>query len=118
MAASSLYLRRLTQEVTLHLRTPGAEDEHGNPAIVESDLIVQGFASRQIATEPAQGQGAVVGESLRLFLDASAPLTGWDAVTVEDYGKYEVIGRPWRVFNPRTAQVHHTEADIRAVNSG
>lgn len=111
------YEALLTEAVTLHLRTPGAEDEHGNTATVEEDVEVPGYASRQIATEPAGGDAAVVGESLRLFLRAGAPVTGWDAVTIAEV-KYEVIGVPWAVWNPRTAIVHHVEADIRRATSG
>jgi len=111
MPSSLIYLNRLTEPVTLHLRTPGAEDEHGNPATTESDLEVSGYASRQIASEQGEA-GVVVGESMRLFLAAGTPLTGWDAVTIGGQ-EYEVIGDAWEVFNPRLGAVHHVEADIR-----
>lgn len=110
------YNALLTQTATLHLRTPGTEDEHGNSAMVESNLEVPGFASRQVATEPAPGQGAVVGETMRLFLRSGVPLTGWDAVTIGGE-RFEVIGAPWEVFDPRRANVHHVEADIRRAST-
>jgi hypothetical protein len=114
MPSPVIYLNRLTQAVTLHARTAGAEDEHGNPTTLEVDLEVAGFASRQVATEGADA--VAVGEQMRLFLAADAPLTGWDAVTVMGE-KFEVIGAPWEVWNPRTGAVHHVECDIRRVST-
>lgn len=103
--------RRLSQTITLHLLgAPSGEDDHGNPIETEGATDVPGFISRQAPTQSQEG--AVVGEGFRLFLGPQAPLTGWDAVT-ESGRRYEVIGRPWQVFNPRTARYSHTEADIK-----
>jgi hypothetical protein len=57
-----------------------------------------------------------MGEQLTLFLQAGSPLTGWDEVTV-DLARYAVVGHPWEVFNPRTAQVSHVQATISRVGS-
>lgn len=104
-----MYNGRMTQVVTLHTRANGAEDEHGNPTQVETDTVVMGFASLQVGSEALQG--AVTGARYRLFLMAGAPITGWSAATVDGV-KYEIVGRPWPVFNPRTQLVHHIEADM------
>lgn len=108
--ARSLLERRLTQEVTLHLKTAVTEDDHGNDIYSESDQVVRGFAGEQVRTEA--GGGEVVGEGLALYLQHDSPVTGWDACTIGGL-RYEIVGHPWRVFNPRTAEVHHVRADIR-----
>lgn len=100
----------LNQPVTLHQRSPGAEDEHGNPADVEATVATVGFISQQAASE--LGPEGVQQESYRLFLPAGTPVTGWDAATV-DGTRFEIDGPPWPVFNPRTKTVHHVEATIR-----
>lgn len=106
--------RRLSQSVTLHLATPGAEDDHGNPTVVDADSVVAGFISLQFPQESRDG--AIVGEGYRLFLEASSPLEGWDAVSIDGH-RYEVIGAPWPVWNPRTARVHHVEANVRRADT-
>ena len=101
---------RLSQTITLHVHTAGAEDDHGNPTVTDTDTDVPGFISAQFPQE--SGDGVIVGEGYRLFLNAGAVLEGWDAVTAESQ-RYEVIGAPWPVFNPRTAKTHHIEANLR-----
>lgn len=109
-----VYARLLKRDVTLKLRGSGAEDDHGNPTAVVTDLLVKGHISQHSGIEAQQGQ--VVGAGFRLFLAADAPVTGWDAVEVDGLS-YEIVGAPWQVFSPRTGVVHHVEADIRRANT-
>lgn len=109
-----LFNNRLVQDIVLNLRVEGAEDEHGNPTWTTLPTAVQGFAS-ELVTGEAQ-EGAVLEGSMRLYLAADSPITGWDSCTFDGYD-WEVIGLPWKVFNPRTAEVHHVEADIRRGNT-
>jgi len=101
---------RLSQAITLHLRTEGPEDEHGNPTVIDSDRVVPGLISQQFPQE--SGDGIVVGEGYRLYLNPGDTLEGWDACTIDSL-RYEVIGAPWPVHNPRTASVHHVEVNLR-----
>lgn len=107
-----MYDRLLKMPVTLHLRSPGAEDEHGNPVDTETNVVTVGHVALQRPVE----EDSTVGEQFRLFLKAGEILSGWDAVTAGGF-KYEVIGQPWEVFNPRTGVVHHIEADIRRAST-
>lgn len=103
-------IARLSQTITLHLQVLGAEDEHGNPTTTDSDTDVPGFITAQFPQENSSGE--IVGGGFRLYLDSGASLSGWDACSVDSL-RYEIIGTPWAVFNPRTAKVHHIEANIR-----
>ena len=97
--------------VTLHVASPsGSEDDHGNEGVDYSDVEALGYIGRQTSAEI--GQEGVQQESLRLFLYADAPATGWDAVTALGV-RYEVSGPVWEVWWPRTATVHHLEVTIR-----
>lgn len=102
----------LTVPVTLHLQ--GAQtgvDEHNNPVrSTETDVETMGFIGQQNSSEsdPERTQQ----EGFRLFLEATAPIDGWDAVTA--FGlRYEIVGPPWHVVRGINGSIHHIEADIR-----
>jgi hypothetical protein len=91
----------------------GSEDAHGNPTAVVTPVESRCFLSSQRRTESGTPETQV--ETYTLFLLSSAPVDGWDAVTV--LGEtYELVGPPAPVFRGLTGHVHHVEATLRKSN--
>jgi hypothetical protein len=97
----------------LRRRQEGDPDDYGNPGweVVDDEQLPCELQQEQ----SYEAEGGVLEISLwRLFLPATAPPAGWDAVRVDDV-VYELEGDAWLVRNPRTTVDHHVEARVRRI---
>jgi hypothetical protein len=100
----------LKRTVTVQHRTEtGNQDEYGNdvPGIV--DQVVKGEL-QQHSREEAEGTLSQTGWLLILPPDTLIDTN--DGVIV-DGETFEVIGDPWRAWNPRLGRFEHVEATLR-----
>jgi hypothetical protein len=130
--STTLIERLLTLEcVLLRQRQIGEADEYGDPTWQVIDEEPLPCELQQEQAYEAEG-GAVQVTTWRLFLPASAPPAGWDAVSVRvpdpeepeepdveeralDGDVYLLEGDAWLVRNPRTGVEHHVEARVRRI---
>ena len=107
----------LTLDATLLRRElDTARDEYGNPAYVEVSEPLKGELQQESSSE---AHGAASQVSLwRVFLPATAPARGWDAVRfpVDGGQVFELEGDAWLARNPRTGEPSHMEARARRVD--
>lgn len=89
-----------------------SEDDEGfDPSPVETTTQVLGELQQTQRSEPvAEGELSVT--TWLLVLPAGTVIGTGDAVIV-DGGRYEVVGNPWPVRNPRTQLPSHVEATLR-----
>jgi hypothetical protein len=74
--------------------------------IVEDVLVeLQQAGSSEFA------DGGIVQSRYRVWLGASAPLSGWDAIEV-DGQTFELDGDANAVWNPTLRTVHHVECEV------
>ena len=111
MPTPGVLSRLFNQPCSLVTRVPGPPDPYGDPTWVETVTESRCYAEQATASEP--GDPNYQAEEWRILLDADVPTDGLDAVVV-DGKRFEVIGPPWRAFNPRTKTVWHTELRAKA----
>lgn len=102
----------LTLPVTITRRTPaGGLDAYGNELLAETTVQTVGELQQRVRREPGP-MGEMTVTDWLLVLPAGTVLDTGDAV---DAGgdRYEVVGGPWPVRDPRTAVEHHVEATLR-----
>src|SRR5688572_31212954 len=103
--------RLLTQTVQIEHYDESGVDDHNDPVPAYGDPVdVDAYVEqRQADEENVSRETAVSG--WKLFLPASASVAHRDRVVYGDY-TFEVNGTPHEVWNPRTEEVHHIEADL------
>jgi len=106
----------LWRDVTVEHLAPGGEtDEYGNPIdTVRVSGVFKGYAWL-VKDDERTVAGDVTTQEWRLVLEANAGrrIGSPDRVTVEG-DRFEVIGLPWIVTNPRAkGSVSHVEVTIR-----
>lgn len=107
----------LTRPVTIIHRTAGAgagADEYGNP--IPAETTVQTVCElqqteRAAVNEPA-GRGELSDTHWLLILPAGTQIDTSDAI-IADSRRFELIGDPWPVRNPRTGSESHVQATVR-----
>jgi hypothetical protein len=87
-------------------------DRYGNPDEVTSTDEWRCLVSQHRSPAEALVDQDVLQADWLLCLEAAAPVTGYDRVTVDGI-EYEVVGPPWLVQNPRTRSTDHVEALLR-----
>jgi hypothetical protein len=104
----------LTRAATLYRRTyDGPPDELGDPTWTEITGPVACELQQAGSTE-ALGDAVQV-STWRVFLPVGASdVGGWDALEL-DGDRYELVGDPWPVWNPRLAAYDHVEALVQRV---
>lgn len=102
----------LAATVTVVAET-GAEDEYGNPTEQTTTTATTCWlhqTQRSEGTVDANTQD----ETWQLYLPPTVTIDGGDRITVQGV-IYELIGPPWRAFNPRLETTTHIEATVRRV---
>ena len=97
----------LNVPAALLTRTPGPPDEYGNPTTLAVSVPTVCELQQSGAREELDGNVQVV--TWLVFLPASAPARGWDALDV-DGRVLELNGDAWAVRNPRTGELSHVQA--------
>lgn len=95
----------------IHRDPSGSTDDYGNeiPAETSEETVCE-LQQRSREEQPDQGE---LGDSLWLLvLPAATEIDTGDAVVVDGY-RFELVGPPWTVRNPRTRTVSHVEATVR-----
>lgn len=102
----------LTRPCTLILRTDSGErDRHNNPIRDEAEIETLCELQQRRRDEPGD-HGELSDTLWDLFLPAGTIAETIDAINV-DGQRFEFVGDPWRVRNPRTKLVSHVEATVR-----
>lgn len=106
----------LTQTCLLLRRDPaGSQDVYGNE--LEGEATATGDCSLQ-QQQRAEGGDGLSDTRWLLVLPAGTVIDTGDAVKV-DGRRYELVGEPWPVTDPRTQTVSHVECTVRrAAGSG
>jgi hypothetical protein len=96
-------------------------DDYGNPLPTDPDTDPADNAyeldtvcelQQQDRDEPAAA-GELSDTVWLLYLPPGTELDTGDAVDVDGYGRFELVGDPWAVRNPRTGVASHVEATVR-----
>lgn len=86
------------ESVTIHRRTAGPPDAHGNATSTFTDVVVTALAVyRGVTEEPGNNRDAVDTE-INLALPSSADIAAEDEVTVRGV-RYPVLGDPFEWVN-------------------
>jgi len=96
--------------VLLQREQDGPVDEYGNPTWTEVGVPVACELQQESAYEDEGGVLQLT--TWRLYLPASAPSSGWDALQLGSE-LYELEGDAWLARNPRTQLDSHVEARVR-----
>ena len=106
----------MNQSVTVVSRSySDVADQYGNqvPTETTTDMLV--FLQQIAAAE----KGGYVPETTDLIVLPTGTVIDADDVIIDGNGlRYEVIGPPTRVWNPRTHVEHHVEATLKRSAGG
>ena len=104
----------LTTPCTLLVRSDsGSDDGYGNSVstVTEVETVC---AIQQRSRDEEESQGELSDTSWLGVFPAGTDLTTADAVDVEGYGRFELVGDPWTVADHLVAGTpHHVEATLR-----
>lgn len=104
-------LALLNRPVTIIRQTAGdVTDDYGNPIPGVEEVATVGELQQRKRDEQADHDASVT--DWLLVLPAGTVVDTDDAVLV-DGRRYEVVGDPWNVRNPRTGRESHVEATVR-----
>jgi head-tail adaptor len=104
----------LNQTVTVQRRSAGTDDVYGNETMgLTSVAVVQGYVEQTDQTEVLDDRETYLSTHL-VLLEAGTPVEAGDRLVVDEVG-YEVLGPPFRPYNPRTRTVPHVECRARLV---
>lgn len=107
--------RLINRPCTIVRRLPSAdEDGYGNEIPAEQSIeTVCELQRRMQRTGDERGDQGELSDTVWsvFFLPGETVHTG--DVVIVDGAEYELVGRPWRVRNPRTQVVSHVEATLR-----
>lgn len=92
----------------------GDTDELGNekPSEAELESVCEIQQNRR---DEDESQGELSASDWLGVFPAGTALDTGDAVIVDGLGRFELIGAPWQVRNPRTQTESHVEATLRRV---
>lgn len=106
--------RLLNKTVTVQRRLLGSDDVYGNETqdvVVVGD--VGGYIEQTDETEIRDDRATYISTHL-VLLEADTQVGPNDRLEIDGVG-YEVIGQPFRPWNPRTRTVPHVECRVRVV---
>ena len=104
----------INRPCTIVSRSASADgDDYGNAIDTESTIDTVCEIQQRRRDEPAD-QGELSSTDWLGFFPAGTALDTGDAVQV-DGERFELVGDPWPVRNPRTRAVSHIEASLRKV---
>jgi len=104
--------RLLVRDCSIVRRTPGDEDEYGNPVPVEVFVDTCCYAEQRRSAQPAGVGDRAVSDWL-VVLPIETAVTIADAIRLDDGSELEVIGDPWPVHNPWAEAYSHIELIAR-----
>lgn len=106
----------LNQPLTVQRRSTTATDEYGNEVLgTTASTPSLGYAEQTAATEVTVGRETYTTDWLVVLMEDVA-IDGSDRILLGDL-TLEVIGKPHKVWNPRTARLHHIECRCREVSA-
>lgn len=104
----------MTRSATLlRYADSGEVDEYGDAVKTLTETSVSCELQQQRRNEDDE-QAEVAESRWRLFLPAGTEVDTGDAIEVGG-DRYELVGEPWPVHNPRTEEISHIEATVRRV---
>lgn len=107
-----MFTRLLTQPLTIQTVDANAINSAGDVTkTVTASTDVLGYLEQRTSAEHEQDRDTTTAD-WTCYLPAGTTIGPTDRVV---YGalRFEVVDNPWPVWNPRTAQVHHIEVQLR-----